>query len=185
MKADNNQIKRWILPKPINNDKIDNIKLNYTLQKVLIRRGIDLINELEEYLTPSELPDPEEHFSEFSKATQRIIQACKRNEKIAVCGDYDADGITSTVLLVELLSIFGAIVNPYIPSRQEEGYGLNINMLNEINNNHNVVVNCQAGISRSATVVIGYIMHTQRLSYDQAYNIVKKGDRSLIQIKDL
>jgi len=45
---------------------------------------------------------------------------------------------------------------------------------NEINNNHNVVVNCQAGISRSATVVIGYIMHTQRLSYDQAYNIVKK-----------
>ena len=76
MKTDNDQIKRWILPKPINEDKIDNIKLNYTLQKVLIRRGIDLINELEEYLTPSELPDPEEHFSELSKATQRIIKAC-------------------------------------------------------------------------------------------------------------
>ena len=125
METDKDLVNRWILPKPINEDEITNINLNHTLQAVLIRRGIDLNNEFDEYITPSDLPNPEEHFDELSKATQRIIKACLEKEKIAICGDYDADGITSTVLLVELLSILGAIVKPFIPSRQEEGYGLN------------------------------------------------------------
>ena len=132
MKTVNNQVNRWILPKPINEAEIDNCILNYTLQKVLIRRGIDLNYELEDYLTPKELPNAEDHFNELNKATQRIIEACGRNEEIAICGDYDADGITSTVLLVELLSQLGAKVKPYIPSRQDDGYGLNVKMINEI-----------------------------------------------------
>ena len=134
METDKALVNRWILPKPINEDDITNINLNHTLQAVLIRRGIDLNNEFDEYITPSDLPNPEEHFDELSKATQRIIKACLKKEKIAICGDYDADGITSTVLLVELLSILGAIVKPFIPSRQDEGYGLNENMINNINN---------------------------------------------------
>ena len=148
MKTDNDLVKRWILPKPINEDQIETINLDSTLQRVLIRRGFDLKNELEEYLTPSELPNPEDHFSELSKATDRIITACDRKEKIAICGDYDADGITSTVLLVELLSRLGAIVKPYIPSRQDEGYGLNLNMINKINNNNiKLIITVDNGIS--------------------------------------
>ena len=123
METDKDLVNRWILPKPINEDDITNINLNHTLQAVLIRRGIDLNNEFDEYITPSDLPNPEEHFDELSKATQRIIKACLKKEKIAICGDYDADGITSTVLLVELLSVLGAIVKPFIPSREDEGYG--------------------------------------------------------------
>ena len=87
MKTDNDQVKRWILPKPINEDKIFNCDLNLILQKVLLRRGIDITNELEEYITPLELPNPEYHFNQLSIATQRIILACKNNEKIAICGD--------------------------------------------------------------------------------------------------
>ena len=148
MKTDNHQATRWILPKPINDDRIYNISLNCALQKVLIRRGIDLNNQLVEYITPSELPNPEEHFKELSNATQRIINACGRNEKIAICGDYDADGITSTVLLVELLSTIGARVTPYIPSRQDEGYGLNLNMVNQINENKiKLIITVDNGIS--------------------------------------
>ncbi len=148
MKTDNNQVKKWMLPKPINQDKLDNCYLNYTLQKVLIRRGIDLNNELEEFITPSELPNPEDHFNELNKATQRIIDACCRNEKIAICGDYDADGITSTVLLVEVLSKLGGRVHPYIPSRQNEGYGLNIKMISEINNKQiKLIITVDNGIS--------------------------------------
>ena len=124
MKTDNNQVSRWILPKPINEEEIEHCTLNYTLQKVLIRRGIDLNNELEEYLTPTQLPNPEDHFNDLEKASQRIIEACRRKEQIAICGDYDADGITSTVLLIELLSQLGAKAEPFIPSRQDEGYGL-------------------------------------------------------------
>ena len=148
MKTDKDHVTTWILPKPVNEDKIDSCNLNRILQNVLIRRGIDINNEFEEYVTPSELPNPEEHFNELSNATQRIIEACQRNEHVAICGDYDADGITSTVLLVELLSILGARVKPYIPSRQEEGYGLNLNMINKINNNKiKLIITVDNGVS--------------------------------------
>ncbi len=148
MKTDNDRLIRWILPKPVKEEEIDNINLNYSLKKVLIRRGIDLDNEFYEYISPSELPNPEDHFNDLFKATQRIIDACGRNEQIAICGDYDADGITSTVLLVELLSILGANVTPYIPSRQDEGYGLNLNMINEINNKQTkLIITVDNGIS--------------------------------------
>ena len=148
MKTDNDQVNTWILPKPINGDEISDINLNITLQKVLIRRGIDINNQFDEYVNPSELPNPEEHFDELCKATERIIQSCKRKEKIAICGDYDADGITSTILLLELLTIHGARVQPYIPSRQDEGYGLNLSMINEINNQEiKLIITVDNGIS--------------------------------------
>ncbi len=148
MKTDNYQIKKWILPKPIVEDNLNNNNLNTILQKVLIRRGINIKNELQEYLAPSELPNAEAHFSELCKATKRIIKACERNEQVAICGDYDADGITSTVLLVELLTKLGARVKPYIPSRQDEGYGLNLNIIKEINNQQiKLIITVDNGIS--------------------------------------
>ncbi len=148
METDNNQVIRWILPRPINENELVKHKLNLTLQKVLIRRGIDLNDELDEYLVPSKLPNPEDHFSELSKATHRIIEACGRNEKIAICGDYDADGITSTALLVEILSLLGARVSSFIPSRQDQGYGLNLKMINEINNrNIRLIITVDNGVS--------------------------------------
>ena len=148
MTTDNYQITKWELPKPIIEDVIDNNNLNTTLQKVLIRRGIDLKSELDEYLTPSELPNAEDHFNDLSKATKRIIQACVQKEHIAICGDYDADGITSTVLLVELLSKLGAVAKAFIPSRLDEGYGLNINMINEIHSQQiKLIITVDNGIS--------------------------------------
>ncbi len=148
METDNNQISKWVLPKPINENTIKNCILNETLQKVLIRRGFDLYNDLDDYITPSELPNPESHFPELNHATHRIIEACDRNEKIAICGDYDADGITSTVLLVELLSKLGADVKAFIPSRQDDGYGLNISMIEEIDvNKIKLIITVDNGIS--------------------------------------
>ena len=83
--TDTNQITRWILPSPINKEEIHNCALNYTLQKVLIRRGINLEEELNEFLSPSELPNPEDHFNDLNKAAKRMINACDNNEKIAIC----------------------------------------------------------------------------------------------------
>ena len=148
MKTENNHYKRWILPKPIIDHDIKNCNLNYILQKVLIRRGIDLSDELDDFISPSDLPNPEDHFSELNNATHRIIHACSTKEQIAICGDYDADGITSTVLLVELLSKLGAIAKPYIPSRQDEGYGLNLKMIEDINCNQiKLIITVDNGIS--------------------------------------
>ncbi len=148
MKNDNSQIIKWILPRPVNNFEIHNCKLNHTLQKVLCRRGINIEEELSDFLSPKDLPNPEDHFNELSKATDRIIVACQNNEKIAICGDYDADGITSTVLLVELLSKIGGKPIPFIPSRQDDGYGLNTKMINNINSKDiKLIITVDNGIS--------------------------------------
>jgi single-stranded-DNA-specific exonuclease len=65
-------------------------------------------------------------------AVERVRQALARGEKIAVYGDFDADGITATVLLVQGLTQLGARVMPYIPHRREEGYGLNFTALRRL-----------------------------------------------------
>jgi single-stranded-DNA-specific exonuclease len=62
---------------------------------------------------------------DMSKAVERILLAVRSGEPIAVYGDYDTDGVTATAMLVDFLQSIGARVSPYIPSRFEEGYGLN------------------------------------------------------------
>tara|TARA_Y100001968_G_scaffold206610_1_gene189871 strand:+ start:11725 stop:13590 length:1866 start_codon:yes stop_codon:yes gene_type:complete len=139
---------KWVLPKPVEKTQYNNSSLCSILQKILIRRGLTINTELDEFLTPSELPNSGDHFGDLEKATNRIISACNNQSKIAICGDYDADGITSTVLLFELLSDLGANAIPYIPSRLEDGYGLNKKMINDINNNNiKLVITVDNGIS--------------------------------------
>lgn len=68
----------------------------------------------------------------INAAVFRIRQAIKAGEKIAVYGDFDADGVTSTALMVEALRALGGAVEPYIPHRVDEGYGLNSRALEGI-----------------------------------------------------
>ncbi|MCX6012107.1 MAG: DHHA1 domain-containing protein [Chloroflexi bacterium] len=70
--------------------------------------------------------------SNMERATHRIKRAISKKEKIAVYGDFDADGVTATVLLVEGISLLGGCVVPYIPHRVEEGYGLNTAALDRL-----------------------------------------------------
>ncbi|MCB9007140.1 MAG: hypothetical protein H6656_07225 [Ardenticatenaceae bacterium] len=72
---------------------------------------------------------------DMDKAVARIEQAIDNEETIIVYGDFDADGVTSTVLLTEALRGLGAnrnLVWPYIPDRVDEGYGLNVEALTEL-----------------------------------------------------
>jgi single-stranded-DNA-specific exonuclease len=94
--------------------------------QVLLHRGIDSGGAARAFLQPSlnglhdpcGLPDAE-------KAAERIHEAAKRGEQIVVYGDYDADGITATAVLIRCLHLMGAQATHYIPDRLEEGYGLN------------------------------------------------------------
>ena len=72
----------------------------------------------------AELLDPFA-MTDMDLAVGRVGLALARGEKIAVFGDYDVDGITSTCLLTDFLRAHGADCVPYIPGRLEEGYGLN------------------------------------------------------------
>jgi single-stranded-DNA-specific exonuclease len=72
-----------------------------------------------------ELADPFT-FSDMGKAVDRILQAIKAQEHIIVYGDYDVDGITATIVMLQALEAWGAQVSPFFPDRFEEGYGLSI-----------------------------------------------------------
>ncbi len=61
----------------------------------------------------------------IDSAVARLRGAIKKREPIVVYGDFDADGVTSSVLMVQTLEALGAVVKPYIPHRVDEGYGLN------------------------------------------------------------
>jgi single-stranded-DNA-specific exonuclease len=89
----------------------------------------------------------------MNEAVTRLRQAIRRGEPVAIYGDFDADGVTATALLVETLSALGARVKPYIPHRVDEGYGLNTDALRHLaSQGVRVVVTVDCGI-RSITEV--------------------------------
>ena len=99
---------------------------------VLQRRGVQSQEELQSLLQPDPAPEAKAHFPDLECAVQRLLLACREGQALAVCGDYDADGMTSTALLVGVLSRLGAKPQAAIPSRQSEGYGLNAAMVERL-----------------------------------------------------
>ncbi|MCX6763908.1 MAG: single-stranded-DNA-specific exonuclease RecJ [Candidatus Moranbacteria bacterium] len=110
-------------------DDSETSKYHRVILELLAKRGISDPAEVERFFNSSyerDILDPF-LFSGMEKAVARITEAKKKKEKIAVFGDYDADGVTATIILVETLEQLGfEKVIYYIPDRQLEGYGLNI-----------------------------------------------------------
>ena len=92
--------------------------------QVLINRGLKTSEQLSSFLNPdiSRLSDPREMQGTMT-ATGRIMEAVKRGERVLIHGDYDADGITATAIMVEGLSGLGLDVRYFIPHRITHGYG--------------------------------------------------------------
>lgn len=110
----------------INNDKTT----KPLIERLLSSRGIVGEENIKEFLDPYSLtllhPNA---FCDMKKAVDRIEKAIRENEKILIYGDFDADGITSTSLLVQVLKYLGAEYDCYIPERESDGHGLNSNAL--------------------------------------------------------
>ncbi len=88
------------------------------------------------------------NMKDMEKAFRKIIEAISKNQLICIYGDYDVDGVTSTVILYKALKNIGANVIYYIPDREEEGYGLNINAINDvINKGVDIIFTCDNGIA--------------------------------------
>ena len=96
------------------------------LAKVLLNRGFKEKEKVQKFLYPKleELYDPF-LMNDMDVAVQRIIEAYETKEKVTIYGDYDVDGITSISVLKSFLTELGMDVEHYLPSRLEEGYGLN------------------------------------------------------------
>jgi single-stranded-DNA-specific exonuclease RecJ len=110
------------------------VQLPSLLAQVLLNRGIDTAAAAHTFLNPESqgLPSPLEEFSDLPIALDLLLQAIGNRQPIAICGDYDADGMTSTALLLRALRFLGAIVDYAIPSRMQEGYGLNQRIVEEL-----------------------------------------------------
>ncbi|MBU2028929.1 single-stranded-DNA-specific exonuclease RecJ [Patescibacteria group bacterium] len=95
-------------------------------------------------------------FFEMEKAVKRIIIAKEGNEKVAIFGDYDADGVTASALLFETLSYLGFTqVITYIPDRQIEGYGMNKEALNFLQKEKvNLIITVDCGITNREEVAL-------------------------------
>jgi len=76
----------------------------------------------DKFTTLKSMPTPD-LFKDMKKATSRIVEAIKNDETINLVGDYDADGISSTTIMVEFFSALGVEINYIIPNRFEHGYG--------------------------------------------------------------
>ncbi|GAX38446.1 single-stranded-DNA-specific exonuclease RecJ [Nodularia sp. NIES-3585] len=103
------------------------------ISQLLINRGITTLEAAEAFLNPESLvlPSPLEEFPDLAASVELLQQAIATKAKIAICGDYDADGMTSTALLLRSLRSLGAQVNYAIPSRMHDGYGINNRIVEE------------------------------------------------------
>jgi single-stranded-DNA-specific exonuclease len=101
--------------------------------KVLVARGVVTPEAAARFLNPrlSDLTDPFE-LSGMRPAVDRLWRAIDGQERITVYGDYDADGVTSTALLMLVLRHFGAVADFFIPRRLEDGYGFTLGALEKV-----------------------------------------------------
>ena len=102
------------------------------LAQVLCNRGTTDPAAASDFLAGRVTVDDPFLLKGMNRAVPRLHQAIYHGQKIAVYGDFDADGVTATAVLVQALQSFGACVEPYIPDRVDEGYGLNLGALRKL-----------------------------------------------------
>jgi single-stranded-DNA-specific exonuclease len=129
----NSTEKRWQVAPTISPEANENLKVySPILRQILYNRGYATHEEAENFLKAAAPGHDPNKLTGMEKALKRIEQALRRGEKIIIYGDYDADGVTGTVLMMQTLGVMGANVEVYIPNRFEEGYGLNIPTLDKL-----------------------------------------------------
>ncbi len=122
-------LQRLWQPHPCDETHIDalarDLRISPVTARLLCIRGMDDADRARRFLAPS-LDDLHDPFglAGMAGAVERILGAIARKERIAIHGDYDVDGVTSTVILRRALELLGADVTHFIPERLRDGYGL-------------------------------------------------------------
>jgi single-stranded-DNA-specific exonuclease len=129
------RLKRWALSPRAGEEVFQSLQAYpRAMAQLLFNRGVATAERAEEYLSSTERINHDPALlADMSKAVQVIVSAIQHDEQIVIYGDYDVDGVTSTALLVEVIEKLGGKVEAYIPDRFEEGYGLNLEALNQLN----------------------------------------------------
>lgn len=113
--------REWVLSEQSNKKSTRTL-----VERLLATRGIIKKEDVEEFLNPlaTKISHPSV-FTDMLKAVERIAKAIDGGENILIYGDFDADGVTSTALLLRTFNHLGAKVSHFIPDREAHGHGLN------------------------------------------------------------
>ena len=143
------------------NNKKDNYNLlnkyeNLTSLQKRILANRDVVDEIEVYsfINPGldGLNDPYD-FVDMEKAINRIVSSFESGEKIRIVGDYDQDGVASTVILMKGLGYFHPNISYVIPNRLEDGYGINKDIIDEaLKDDISLIITCDNGIAANETI---------------------------------
>ncbi|MEM7539905.1 MAG: single-stranded-DNA-specific exonuclease RecJ [Chloroflexota bacterium] len=147
VQTENHRPKRWQIHLPAPEDFLSSSGEHPLLLQVLYNRGVRTADEIRTFLSaryavnenPFKLKD-------MLPAVERLVSAIQHGEIICVYGDFDADGVSSTALLVSALQAAGGKVGPYIPDRVDEGYGLNREAIGRVAQKARVMVTVDCGI---------------------------------------
>lgn len=122
--------------------------LSPMMHSLLKMRGISSEAEARAFLHPSKDQIRDSFLlSDMEKAVSVIKTSIQNGESICVYGDYDVDGVCASAILISYLKSVGAECEPYLPSRHQEGYGLNENALKVIAQKHQLLVSVDCGIT--------------------------------------
>lgn len=143
--------KRWIVMGNEENSRstIYEKGLHKVTRRILKNRGIINDEQIEKFLYPklSELYDPY-LLPDMGSALKLIKNSIDIKKNIVIYGDYDADGITSTSLLYKCLKELGAKISYFIPNRMDDGYGLNLEAIEEIiSKGANLIITVDCGVT--------------------------------------
>lgn len=124
------------------------------LREVLLTQREVVRGEREYFFEPSfdrGIHDPALLFG-MDVAVERIRQAIRKEERVVVYGDYDADGVASLAILMTALKGLGANVSPFLPHRVDDGYGLNLSVLKKLASEMDLLITVDCGVSNVAEI---------------------------------
>jgi single-stranded-DNA-specific exonuclease len=127
-------LKRWQIASPLTPQAKENLSnFPYILAQLAFNRGHATLEDARNFFNArTGRPTDPFQMTGMQATVERIRRAIDASEPIAIYGDYDVDGVTATVLLVQALKALGGDVRPYIPNRFDEGYGLNKDALDTL-----------------------------------------------------
>ncbi|WP_026693805.1 single-stranded-DNA-specific exonuclease RecJ [Peribacillus kribbensis] len=146
---------RWVVSETDSekvNELVSSLHITPLVARLLVNRGLETADSARSFLAAAEEPFHDPFlFDDMQKAVDRIRQAIENKEKILIFGDYDADGVSSTSILMITLRELGAEVHYYIPNRFTEGYGPNIPAFQKaVEEGYTLIITVDTGISALA-----------------------------------
>lgn len=126
-------------------------ELPHAALNLLYHRNIKTQEQIDEFLNPDYTKNIHNPFlfKDMKKAIDRVNKAIKNQEKIVVHGDYDADGVSASTIIISTLKHLGANhVDVFLPHRETDGYGLNLNTIQKLaDEKTSLIITCDCGVS--------------------------------------